>query len=97
MGFTWTFRSTTFKRLLAVHKFSFLVAKSILQTVSQKRPKLLAGGWWTNENFGRSEKVSDAEERRIAHRSSNDLRPIRAVQVAWALIKLDDTIFDESS
>ena len=68
-----------------------LVAKSILQTVGQKRPKLLDGGWWTNENFLEDQRkfLIELEERRIAHQSSNDLRPIRAVQVAWALIKLD--------
>jgi len=70
---------------------SSLAARSLLETVQSEKPQLFERGWWTNENFVEDQRnfLIELEDRRMAYHSSEKPNPIRHVQVAWALIKLD--------
>jgi hypothetical protein len=68
-----------------------LLARSLLETLSQPRPQLVETGWWQNDNYQEQQReaLTKLERSRLHFAGTHSPEPIRWVQVAWALIKLD--------
>ncbi len=71
---------------------ALLAAKSWLEVMSVKDGYWFPSGWWAdNMNSDKHRKIiSELENLRMKGSSGSDLRPIRQIYVAWALIKIDD-------
>ena len=71
-----------------------LIARSLLDSLAKPRPQFFESGWWHNESYIEQQRnlLIEVENRRIHFHKEHRPDPVRQVQVAWALIKIENNL-----